>query len=120
MTLPTYKGLTMSGLFGYFSTEPKDVFTSIYFGIYALQHRGQQSSGIATVHDGEVDLCVGPGLIKRSFARGKNDKFALFALTRQPVGAVIRLFRKRPSISPCQLKKLVNPLIRVARPAIAR
>ena len=73
MTLPTYKGLTMSGLFGYFSTEPKDVFTSIYFGIYALQHRGQQSSGIATVHDGEVDLCVGPGLIKRSFARGKND-----------------------------------------------
>lgn len=63
----------MSGLFGYFSTEETPAFSPIYYGIYALQHRGQQSSGIATLHDGGVDVHVGPGLIKRNFARGMND-----------------------------------------------
>ncbi|MGM0404098.1 MAG: amidophosphoribosyltransferase [Thermodesulfobacteriota bacterium] len=34
-----------------------------YFGLYALQHRGQESAGIAVVRDGHIDFHKGMGLV---------------------------------------------------------
>ncbi|WP_396125091.1 amidophosphoribosyltransferase [Clostridium sp. CX1] len=40
------------GVFGIFSTEDLDVASVTYYGLYALQHRGEESSGIV-VSDGQ-------------------------------------------------------------------
>lgn len=44
------------GVFGIFSTEKLDVASITYYGLYALQHRGQESAGIV-VSDGEELKC---------------------------------------------------------------
>ncbi len=41
-----------------------------YFGLYALQHRGQESAGIAVVRDGHIDFHKGMGLVGDVF----NDR----------------------------------------------
>lgn len=38
-----------------------------YFGLYALQHRGQESAGIAVVRDGHIDCCKDMGLVPEVF-----------------------------------------------------
>ncbi len=53
------------GLFGIFG-DP-DAVQKAYFGLYSLQHRGQESAGIAS-SDGEFIQCyVGMGTVKRVF-----------------------------------------------------
>src|SRR6266851_3485880 len=48
-----YHHATMCGIFGIINH--KDAANLVYLGLYALQHRGQESAGIATVsHDGTV------------------------------------------------------------------
>ena len=51
----------MCGIFGVYNAEGAEVFA--FYGIYALQHRGQESVGIA-VSDGEnIKLLKKPGLV---------------------------------------------------------
>lgn len=40
------------GVFGVFSTKKTDVASLVYYGLYALQHRGQESCGIVVCDDG--------------------------------------------------------------------
>ena len=41
------------GVFGVY--DPKgDCARTTYYGLYALQHRGQESAGIAVTHDREL------------------------------------------------------------------
>ena len=40
------------GVFGIFENNTSDVAASAYFGLYALQHRGQESCGITVCDDG--------------------------------------------------------------------
>lgn len=55
----------MSGIFGI--SGHKEAARLAYFGLYALQHRGQECSGIAT-YDGKVNhLQVGAGLVHDVF-----------------------------------------------------
>ena len=57
------------GVFGVYSNKPMDVASMTYYGLYALQHRGQESAGIA-VADGEtVDIRKGMGLITEAFSQ---------------------------------------------------
>ena len=35
------------GVFGAYDMDGRDVAASIYYGLFALQHRGQESCGIA-------------------------------------------------------------------------
>ncbi len=53
------------GLFGVF--DHPDAAKMCYFGIYALQHRGQESSGIAVADNGIVDEYKGMGLVPDVF-----------------------------------------------------
>jgi amidophosphoribosyltransferase len=54
------------GVFGvYAPTEA--VATLTYFGLYALQHRGQESAGIASFNKGEVHQHKGMGLVSQVF-----------------------------------------------------
>ncbi len=53
------------GLFGAF--DHPDAAKMCYFGLYALQHRGQESAGIAVAEDGAIDEYKGMGLVPDVF-----------------------------------------------------
>ncbi|MGB3205408.1 MAG: amidophosphoribosyltransferase [Crinalium sp.] len=54
------------GVFGIYAPG-EDVTKLTYFGLYALQHRGQESAGIATFQGEEVNLYKGMGLVSHVF-----------------------------------------------------
>ena len=56
------------GVFGIFSRE-NDVALNTYWGIYALQHRGQESAGIALTDGCEMDIQRGMGLVNEVFRK---------------------------------------------------
>lgn len=53
----------MSGVFGAYSKSKKPVLEEVYLGLYALQHRGQESAGIAWTEGGRVVTMKGMGLL---------------------------------------------------------
>ncbi|GAA0077921.1 amidophosphoribosyltransferase [Clostridium sp. CTA-5] len=55
------------GVFGVYANSPIDVATMTYYGLYALQHRGQESAGIAVADGKEIDIHKGLGLITEAF-----------------------------------------------------
>ncbi len=54
------------GVYGVFSHE-EDVTTLTYLGLYALQHRGQESAGIAVTDGAWMDVSRGMGLVNEVF-----------------------------------------------------
>ena len=54
------------GVFGIYAPE-EDVAKLTYFGLYALQHRGQESAGIAVFNDSEVHCYKDMGLVSQVF-----------------------------------------------------
>lgn len=54
------------GVFGIYAPE-EDVAKLTYFGLYALQHRGQESAGIATFEGEKVHLYKDMGLVSQVF-----------------------------------------------------
>jgi len=56
------------GVFGIFSKgEIDDVVAATFYGLYALQHRGQESCGIAVNDDGVLSVHKGVGLVNEVF-----------------------------------------------------
>ncbi|SFC89557.1 amidophosphoribosyltransferase [Clostridium uliginosum] len=55
------------GVFGVYANNPIDVASMTYYGLYALQHRGQESAGIAVADGEKIDLHKGLGLITEAF-----------------------------------------------------
>ena len=51
------------GVFGIFGTSDADAAVSVYSGLYALQHRGQESCGIAANHEGSIKAYKDMGLV---------------------------------------------------------
>ena len=58
------------GLFGIFDDE--DAVQKTYFGLHSLQHRGQESAGIASSNTNRIRCHTGMGMISRIFRRGSN------------------------------------------------
>lgn len=60
------------GVFGIYDFDGRDVASSIYYGLFALQHRGQESCGIAVSDTngpkGKVDSYKGMGLVNEVFS----------------------------------------------------
>lgn len=54
------------GVFGVYS-KVEDVSLMCYFGLYALQHRGQESAGIAITNGTNMDVKKGMGLVGEVF-----------------------------------------------------
>lgn len=55
------------GLFGIIGEEIANVASSVYYGLYALQHRGQESAGIVVNDDGIFRLHKDTGLVNEVF-----------------------------------------------------
>ncbi len=54
------------GVFGLYAPN-EDVAKLTYFGLYALQHRGQESAGIATFDQGQLHIYKNMGLVSQVF-----------------------------------------------------
>lgn len=61
------------GVFGVYSGETRDVAHTAYYGLYALQHRGQESAGIAVAYADKIQYYKGMGLVPEVFANGHLD-----------------------------------------------
>ena len=60
----------MCGVFGIRSAD-RDVARVSYFGLFALQHRGQESAGIAVSDDGRLTVLRDLGLVTQVFTEEK-------------------------------------------------
>ena len=61
------------GVFGIYINKPVDVASVTYYGLYALQHRGQESAGIAVANGEKVKIHKGLGLITEAFNSDNLD-----------------------------------------------
>ena len=63
------------GVFGIFNPDGEDVADSIYYGLASLQHRGQESCGIAVCDTdgpkGNMSVHKGMGLVHEVFSENK-------------------------------------------------
>ena len=57
------------GVFGVISPDVCDISQIIYFGLYALQHRGQESCGIVVNDDGVFTAHKDLGLVGEVFQK---------------------------------------------------
>ena len=57
------------GVFGIIGDERTNVASSVYYGLYALQHRGQESAGIVVNDDGVFSTYKNSGLVNDVFSR---------------------------------------------------
>lgn len=61
------------GVFGIYSDKPHNVAGTAYLGLYALQHRGQESCGIAVCDDGVFSSHKDNGLVSEVFSKDTLD-----------------------------------------------
>ena len=62
------------GVFGVYANKPIDVASMTYYGLYALQHRGQESAGIAVADGEKIEVHKGLGLITDAFKEDDLQK----------------------------------------------
>ena len=62
------------GVFGIWMPSTADVASSAYYALYALQHRGQESCGIAVNDDGVITSHKDVGLVPDVFDRERLEK----------------------------------------------
>ncbi len=66
------------GVFGVYDFDRHDVASTIYYGLFALQHRGQESCGIAVSDTegpkGKVNSVKGMGLVHEVFTPDEMEK----------------------------------------------
>ena len=63
------------GVFGVIRPEPADVGRIVYYGLYALQHRGQESCGIVVNDDGVFASHKDLGLVGEVFSHDVLERF---------------------------------------------
>lgn len=62
------------GVFGVYSQENRNVAHTVYYGLYALQHRGQESAGIAVSYADKINYFKGMGLVPEVFSGSRLDE----------------------------------------------
>ncbi|MBE6645485.1 MAG: amidophosphoribosyltransferase [Ruminococcaceae bacterium] len=65
------------GVFGIIGEERTNVASSVYYGLFALQHRGQESSGIVVNDDGVFTMKKNQGLVNDVFTHADLDALGL-------------------------------------------
>ncbi|NSW89381.1 MAG: amidophosphoribosyltransferase [Firmicutes bacterium] len=89
------------GVFGIYSRDGHDTARLTYYALYALQHRGQESAGIAVNRNGEIIYYKDMGLVPEVF----NDTVLNGLKGNSAVGHV------RYSTTGASIKENVQPLV---------
>lgn len=63
------------GVFGVYCPRQENVASLVYYGLYALQHRGQEGCGIVVNDDGIFTSHKGLGLVSEVFTQEEMQKF---------------------------------------------
>ena len=69
------------GIFGVYSPVKQDVARTAYYGLFALQHRGQESCGIVVCDDGVFSRYKDLGLVEEVFGNEEESIPSLSAIT---------------------------------------
>src|SRR6476469_5247723 len=96
------------GVFGIYAPE-EDVAKLTYFGLYALQHRGQESAGIATFEGEKVHLHKDMGLVSQVFSESKLNQLPgdiAVGHTRYSTTGSSRVVNAQPALVETRLGKL--------------
>jgi len=64
------------GVFGIYSKDNHDVARLTYYALYALQHRGQESAGIAVNNNGTINYYKDMGLVHDVFSKKEINKLS--------------------------------------------
>lgn len=68
------------GVFGVFSNHEHDTYTLSKFGLFSLQHRGQEAAGIATLSNvGHIKVHKAQGLVSEVFEKSLSSEFTGYA-----------------------------------------
>jgi len=89
------------GVFGIFNNDKIDVARATYYGLYALQHRGQESAGIAVNDEGVILQHKDMGLVQEVF----NDVVLNHLKGRMAIGHV------RYSTTGASLRENAQPMV---------
>lgn len=65
------------GVFGVFAPDRREVAATCYYGLFALQHRGQESCGIVVNDDGLFNSYKDTGLVNDVFTKSVIEKLGL-------------------------------------------
>ena len=87
------------GVFAIYDAEGQCA-RSAYYGLYALQHRGQENCGIAVINDLELSCHKGPGLVGEVFSE---------AILKQ-LNGTMAIGHVRYASSSCQHRENAQPL----------
>ena len=94
------------GVFGVYVNKPMDVSSMTYYGLYALQHRGQESAGIAVANGEAIDIHKGMGLITEAFSNESLNRlkgFAAIGHVRYSTSGDTRIENAQPLLSQSKL-----------------
>lgn len=97
------------GVFGIFGDD--DAAQKTYLGLYALQHRGQESSGIATTDGSSLHHHRGIGLVHAAFDDGAIEKlhgFAAIGHNRYSTKGASELRNAQPIVIQCKVGQLAS------------
>ncbi len=64
------------GVFGILPGKTDNAAETVYYGLFALQHRGQEGCGIAVSRDGNIICRKGPGLVSENFHSASLEQLA--------------------------------------------
>ena len=95
------------GVFGVFGNEEAAKLT--YLGLYALQHRGQESAGIAATEGAQLRVEKGMGLVQELFTPDVVARLpgaAAIGHTRYSTAGDTTLMNAQPLVSDCNKGKL--------------
>ena len=92
------------GVFGMYDFDGGDVASTIYYGLFALQHRGQESCGIAVSETngpkGKVTSYKGMGLVNEVFDSEKLEKLIFVGSMGEKTNLTISDLKTDVQLSP--------------------
>jgi len=89
------------GVLGIYAPGRHDVAKSVYFGLHALQHRGQDSAGIAANAEGKIQYYKDRGLVQEVFSDEMIDRLKgdiVIGHVRYPAGGDTHIVNAMPLV----------------------
>ncbi len=103
----------MCGIAGYFARESEDAARQVMLALYAQQHRGQESCGIAASYRSQVRVHKAMGYVKEAFGEEQLEKLtgpAAIGHARYPTRGSSALENTQPYL----IETLAGPIYAIA------
>lgn len=99
------------GLFGIYNQDHLDVAEKAYLALYALQHRGQASAGIAVNNNGKISFHKDIGMVPEVFHESDLEELGQGQMAVGHVRDTSNEKRDRVSAQPLSMRYVKGPLV---------